>query len=439
MSSQGAVILDEQDSSVVFTGQWDHYPDPVQYKGISTGSQTAGTTCSLNFTGTSILVATTIVRNAPFSLQFYLDGQVTTNSTTGLSNFANEGHSYHDATFSADNLSDGNHQLTITNTMTSDAIGIYLDYFLYTPSSRTNLSNVAMFVDDRDPSLVYTGNWRFDTADSDFRHTSRAADNTSEASLSIPFTGNGIQFYGLINSGAVGDMLLAEFVLDSTSTTTYAPPAQTSDITYNNKIYDSGPLSQGPHNLVVTPKNNHLVWIDYLLVQQADATSTVQATGTSANPTLPTNLGTITTNSAGAVPKHSAISAGAVAGIAVAAVLAVLLLISLGVFLLRRRRRALFKPTAEMNNEHYIPNTYSLPPPPPPAAPTTVQVSSTVSSTAPPVQSIPIPVHGGQSPPRKLQGLQREIVLSPPSVHTDSGIRIPPDFAMETPPRYTAD
>jgi hypothetical protein len=155
-------------------------------------------------------------------------------------------------------------------------------------------------------------------------------------------TGIGIQFYGLINSGTVGDMLLAEFVLDSTSTTTYAPPAQTSDITYNNKIYDSGPLSQGPHQLVVTPKNEHLVWIDYVLVQQAGTTSAVQATGTSANPT----------NSAGAVLKHSAISTGAIAGIAVAAVLAVLLLIGLGVFLRRRRRHALSKPTAEMNNEN---------------------------------------------------------------------------------------
>lgn len=155
--------------------------------------------------------------------------------------------------------------------------------------------------------------------------------------------GDNIQFYGLINSGAVGDMLLAEFVLDSTSTTTYAPPAQTSDITYNNKIYDSGPLLQGPHQLVVTPKNDHLVWIDYVLVHQGNignalqTTSTIQATGTS----VP---------SAGTVPKHSAISTGAVAGIAVATVLAVLLLIGLGVFLLRRRRRALSNPTAEINN-----------------------------------------------------------------------------------------
>jgi len=165
----------------------------VQYKGVSTGSKNAGTTCSLNFTGTSISVATTVVLKGPFSLQFNLDGHIT-NSTIGLNNSTNQVHSYHNATFTADNLSDGDHQLTITNAMNSDAIGIYLDYFLYTPSSRTNLSNVNMFVDDRDPSLVYTGNWRFDTADSDFRHTSRAADNTSEAALSIPFTGKPVFF-----------------------------------------------------------------------------------------------------------------------------------------------------------------------------------------------------------------------------------------------------
>ncbi|KDR66380.1 hypothetical protein GALMADRAFT_147965 [Galerina marginata CBS 339.88] len=430
MSVQGVVILDDQDESVVFTGQWDHYADPVQYKGFSTGSKNVGTSCSVNFTGTSILVAATIVRSGPFSLEFNLDGQVYMNSTTGLSNFANQVHSYHDATFSVDNLGDGNHQLTISNTMNTDAINIYIDYFLYTPSSHTNMSNLNLFVDDRDPGLVYTGNWRFDTADSDFRHTSRAADNTSDAAVSIPFTGNNIQFYGLINSGAVGDMLLAEFVLDSTSTTTYAPPAQTSDITYNNKIYDSGPLSQGSHRLVVTPKNEHLVWIDYVLVHQAVTTGSVQGTGTSANPTMPTNLGASTTNSAVVPTKHNAISTGAIAGIAVGALLFVLLLICLVITLLRWRGRKLPRPQAEVNN-NYVPNMYSPPPDPGPAI---VQVAN----TAPSVQLIP--EHRGNIPPRKLLGLQPQPTFSPPpTIHTDSGIRIPSDSPLETPPGYTAD
>jgi len=149
-------------------------------------------------------------------------------------------------------------------------------------------------------------------------------------------------------------MLLAEFVLDSTSTTTYAPPAQTSDITYNNKIYDSGPLSQAPHKLVVTPKNEHLVWIDYVLVHQAGPMSTVTNLGTSTTNAVTnfgtsttntvTNLGTSTTNTAGAI-EHSAISSGAIAGIAVA-VLAVLVLLLIG---LRWRQRALSKLTAANN------------------------------------------------------------------------------------------
>lgn len=171
------------------------YADPVQYLGISTGSLNSGTTCSFNFTGTSILVATTIVRGGPFQLEFYLDGRFTTNQSAGMTDFANLDHSYHDATFFADNLADEAHQLTIINNMNSANISIFLDYFLYTPSSRTNLSNVNIFVDDRDPSLLYNaGNWRDDTADSTFRHTSRAADNTSEAALTIPFTGKPVFF-----------------------------------------------------------------------------------------------------------------------------------------------------------------------------------------------------------------------------------------------------
>lgn len=159
------------------------------YQHVSTGSQTAGTTCTFNFTGTSVSVVATIVRAAPWSIQFTLDGTSSTNSTTGVTTFAGGNLSYHDTSFFADNLSDDNHQLVITNLEGTDSIGFYLDYFLYTASSKTNLSKASIFVDDRDPSLSYAGNWRFDTADSDFRHTSRAADNTSVASVTIPFTG----------------------------------------------------------------------------------------------------------------------------------------------------------------------------------------------------------------------------------------------------------
>ena len=134
-------------------------------------------------------MVTTIVRAGPFSIQFTLDGQTSMNSTTGFTDFANKNYSYHDATFFADNLSDGDHYLLITSTQDTDTINFYLDYFLYTASTKTNLTDVTLFVDDRDSSLSYAGNWRFDVADSDFRHTSRAADNTSMASVTIPFIG----------------------------------------------------------------------------------------------------------------------------------------------------------------------------------------------------------------------------------------------------------
>ena len=69
----------------------------------------------------------------------------------------------------------------------------------------------------------------------------------------------------------------------------------------------------------------------------------------------------------------------------------------------------------------------SLHTPPLSAAPATVQVSSTPL----PVQPIPIPAHGGQILPRKLLAL-----LPHPTVHADSGIRIPPDDAVDIPPGF---
>jgi hypothetical protein len=189
------IIVDEQDASVVFTGEWDHLADPVQYKGIGTGSSKVGTTCSFNFTGTSIAVISTVVTGGGYSVLFTLDGTTSTNSTTGLSNTSNvNAHSYHGTMFSADNLADANHQLTMTVAQNTDTINFFFDYFLYTASPKTNLLGASLFVDDRDPSLSYSGNWRLDTADSDFRHTSRAADNTSEASLTIPFSGINLRY-----------------------------------------------------------------------------------------------------------------------------------------------------------------------------------------------------------------------------------------------------
>jgi hypothetical protein len=139
-------------------------------------------------------------------------------------------------------------------------------------------------------------------------------------------------------------MLLAEFVLDGTMTTTYAPAAQTSDVTYNNKLFDSGPLTQGQHSLVVTPKNEHLVWIDYLLVKQGNAVVPTTSIAPPAQTTLD-DLQTqgLPSDGPGSTSLTSASSAkatpiGAIIGVIAALLIAIFAAI-LALLLLRRRRQ----------------------------------------------------------------------------------------------------
>jgi hypothetical protein len=118
----------------------------TSHKAVGTGSQSAGSTCAFNFTGTPIRVVTTVRRAGPFSPQ--LDGVSFMN---GLTDFSGGNYSYHDDTFLADNLSNSEHPLLI------NATNIWLAYFLYTASSKTNLTNAMLFTDDRDPSLCFDG------------------------------------------------------------------------------------------------------------------------------------------------------------------------------------------------------------------------------------------------------------------------------------------
>ncbi|KAF8874405.1 hypothetical protein BD779DRAFT_254783, partial [Infundibulicybe gibba] len=191
----------------------------------------------------------------------------------------NDTRSYSPAAFSADNLSNDQHSLIIKTTDTTPEVNFFLDHFLYTTSPKTDQSGKTLLIDDRDEDIIYTGNWRSATSDFDFRRTSRAADGTTSASISIPFNGTGIQFYAVIEGSAPGNSALAEFVLDGAATKTFTSPGQPSDITWNNQLYDSGLLPQGSHTLVVTPKSQQTLRFDYALAQQGTALATT------ANPT----------------------------------------------------------------------------------------------------------------------------------------------------------
>ncbi|KAL0954031.1 hypothetical protein HGRIS_005185 [Hohenbuehelia grisea] len=362
------VIVDEMDPSVVCEGDWVKLTLSPQFNESSSGSLLPGAKCTLNFTGTSIMVVTTILKGKPFSLEFELDGITTTNSSIGLNDVASDVYSFHDATFSQSNLSDGEHKLVVTYAQAPEPIGIYLDYFMYTASSRTNLSGVNLFIDDRDPSIMYSGDWRSDTADAQFRHT---ADNTSFSSLAVTFEGIGIQLFGLDPEIGSPDPLAFVYKIDSSTREFVAQPTSVSSTLewYNWLIIDSGQLSPGVHTFTVTPRSKHPFWIDYILVNQP-ITSAMQTTapGSASSivlSSLPPSAITSTTSISSVAPANSATSnsgfhsfAGVIAGATVAGVLT-LALIALSFVLLRmrRRQRAVAEPRINLAEER--PYTYS--------------------------------------------------------------------------------
>ncbi|KAL0954029.1 hypothetical protein HGRIS_005183 [Hohenbuehelia grisea] len=399
------VIVDDRDPSVVCEGSWVQLNLAPQYNKSSRGSQLPGSKCTLNFTGTSVTVVTTVSKGKPFSLEFELDGITTTNSSIGINDVAGDVYSFHDATFSQANLSDGEHQLVVTYAQAPESIGIYLDYFLYTTSPTTNLSGVNLFIDDRDPSVIYLGDWRADTADAQFGHTAHTADNTSSSSLAVTFEGIGIQLFGLDPYVDVPDPLSFMYKIDSgvTHVIVNLPGELTEMGWYNWMFIDSGLLSPGVHTLTVTARSKHAFWIDYILVKQpiilATQTPALESSSSISASNSPTSAITSTTGFPTIAPASSESAApssgshslrGAIAGGTVAGILA-LALIALSFVLLRmrRRHRAVAETKIDLAEERpYAYSSLALPLDHPP---------NTTDIEMPPIASIAYLPHTAQS------------------------------------------
>jgi hypothetical protein len=77
-------------------------------------------------------------------------------------------------------------------------------------------------------------------------------------------SGKGISFYGGLTALDFGVMKVS-IVLDGGTPVIYKAPSSPPSIT-NNLIYQSPPLSDGTHTIVVTAETEQLAWADYFLV-----------------------------------------------------------------------------------------------------------------------------------------------------------------------------
>lgn len=101
-------------------------------------------------------------------MRFSIDGQ---ESDSYVANVPSTVH--HEALWSSPTLSDSSHTLVMTQDGPMDTNGgvIFLDYFLYNASASTVSEGKTLFIDDRDPRIIYDANWRLFGSDPDFQHT----------------------------------------------------------------------------------------------------------------------------------------------------------------------------------------------------------------------------------------------------------------------------
>ncbi|KAJ6602829.1 hypothetical protein DFH09DRAFT_1019948 [Mycena vulgaris] len=271
-------IVDDRDSLIQYAGTWTNGGAPIEFHGSTKWSSSEGSTASFTFVGTSVTVYASVeAHHADTATMSFTVDNSPAGSYTSPSNLGDG--LYHEALWTSPTMSEGTHTLVITQTVAQSGGRIYLDYLTY---ETTSVSVGSYFVDDRDPSITYTPEWRkFDQTQNDFQHTSQESTSAGD-SFSIKFEGKSIAFYGGLTSSDVG--VIASIVLDGGTPVLYTTPSDP-PAWVNNLIFNSGEISDGPHTLVVTATTDHTLWADYFLI----------GPGTPASPATPPTPPTTTT------------------------------------------------------------------------------------------------------------------------------------------------
>ncbi|KAJ3513078.1 hypothetical protein NLJ89_g3154 [Agrocybe chaxingu] len=202
-----------------------------------------------------------------------------------------------------------------------------------------------MQLDDTDPSLAFTGAWKYFGPGSDgtkaaFKKTlswsERAGDN-----VIINFFGTSITVHGWLRRPQAEDsvMPVSSYTIDNDPSVVYAPDKAAIDSRTNISsavFFSSRTLSMGNHTLVIkNEKNNGRYILDFVIVRN----STSSTKGSAPGPCEPIGSGPMqsSTNSTLAC-RSSALSSGGTVAIAIMASAIGLLFLALFVLAVRRHR-----------------------------------------------------------------------------------------------------
>ncbi|KAJ7446594.1 hypothetical protein FB451DRAFT_1537538 [Mycena latifolia] len=215
-------------------------------------------------------------------------------------------------------------------------------------------------VDDRDPTVSYTGTWVVGGTSHEHDGTVSSSVNAGDH-FSVPFTGTGVSVYGTFDSSSAG--VKTSYAIDGGSTTIVVSSSSGLD-SFQQLFWKSDAVSVGFHTLVVTivsvnkdpdGDGEGTIWFDYFNVTlggSSSSSNSVSSSSASSSAASSSSAAPVTTSSASnaatatSAGSSASTSTTAVAGkkssahiIAPVVVVVVVIAILFAGFLLWRKRK----------------------------------------------------------------------------------------------------
>ncbi|KAF8155937.1 hypothetical protein B0H34DRAFT_799024 [Crassisporium funariophilum] len=364
MASPLSVIVDDNSDQFSYSGADWKVSSLVQWYGGTTrspdpdvGFASQPGTLSLVFEGTSVrFYGNTPAPPLSQNILVTIDGGPSYNTSYGDSSPPSYGQWYQ-----SPELNDGHHNITI------DRIdGTSIDFAVVTVGPDTRLAGKRIIVDDDDPSVQYSGNWRRDTSKYNagdlpdgfpFRNGTHQTSTVGD-SLTFRFSGTSTALYGILSWSNLGSLSVT-YTLDGASlsesyTVTTSSPEFMNNIgdASNFLFFANDTLAPGEHTLVVhiTRCINQSFIIDYITYSPsfsagsrlpgATTTSTTQPSTTAAGTS---HVNPITSNNNVQEPGWKQTPINAIIGGCVGGLFFVALLAFIVIWLRKRHRRKAHK------------------------------------------------------------------------------------------------
>ncbi|KAF8878219.1 hypothetical protein BD779DRAFT_1789325 [Infundibulicybe gibba] len=239
--------------------------------------------------------------------------------------------------YQSPHLDDGVHTIQMDNIAAPS-----VDIVVISAGPNTPLSGQTVIVDDDDPSIIYSGNWKrnsssFITSDDAGGlpfHNGTHQSTTPGDTASIHFTGNSVAVYGIYSWVTLGSMSVTYTLDNSSSTKTYKVTPSSPDFVnkefqqQNFQFFSEDSLAPGNHTLSIniTEIDNMIFVMDYLTYSPSfnflttksniTGTPTTPAPSTSPSTSLLTNSSSSTSTPSKSEPSKNGVVGGIVGGVA---------------------------------------------------------------------------------------------------------------------------